>query len=107
MMANTNSLQNRTGRYRQGGDTTAVPNRLGWWERHSFPKSTDDIPFKITAKYISRPDLIAFDVYGRSKLMWVILQYNNIIDINQELTEGRILALPSVRRLQTEILTSS
>lgn len=101
------STQSRIGRYKQGGTTDILPSRLGWWERRAFSSSFDDITVKITPTYISRPDLIAFDVYGRANLMWVVLQYNNIVDIHEELVEGRTIKLPSVRRLQTEILTKS
>lgn len=98
----------RTGRYTQGGTTDSDnPKVLKWWERRLFSPSTDDITFKITATYISRPDLIAFDMYGRANLMWIVLQYNNIVDINEELIEGRIIKLPSLIRVQTEILTKS
>jgi hypothetical protein len=105
MANNISSMNTRSGRYKQGGNTDTFPARLGWWERRPMSKALDDITFKLTSKYINRPDLIAFDVYGRSKLMWVVLQYNNIVDTNLELVEGRTIYLPSVRRLQTEILT--
>lgn len=101
------SLANRVGRYKQGGSTTMVPSRIGWWERRKFLPVYDDIAFKITPTYINRPDLIAFEVYGRAELMWLVLQFNNIVDINEELYEGRTIKLPSQRRLQTEILIKS
>jgi hypothetical protein len=101
------SIQVRTGRYKQGGTTEFTPSTVKWWDRRAFSTAVDDIPFTITPTYISRPDLIAYEVYGRANLMWLVLQYNNIVDINEELVEGRVLKLPSVRRLQTEILTKS
>ena len=101
------SMQNRTGRYKQGGTTSFTAKSVNWWDRRSFSTAYDDITIKVTPTYISRPDLIAFEVYGRANLMWLVLQYNNIVDINEELYEGKVLTLPSVRRLQTEILTKS
>ena len=101
------SLQNRTGRYKQGGTTTQTPTALTWWERRIFTPADDDISIKTTPTYIQQPDLIAYDVYGRTNLMWLVLQYNNIVDINEELFEGKILTLPSVSRLQTKILTKT
>lgn len=99
------SARNRIGRYKQGGTVDNEPTRLGWWERRVFSPAYDDITVKITTTYISRPDLIAFDVYGRANLMWLVLQYNNIVDINEELVEGRTIKLPSPARLYSDILT--
>jgi hypothetical protein len=101
------SLTNRIGRYKQGGGTTSLPSRISWWERRKFSPAYDDITFKITPTYINRPDLIAFEIYGRAELMWLVLQFNSIVDINEELYNGRSIKLPSQRRLQTEILIKS
>lgn len=106
-MATTRSTQIQTGRYVQGGDSDSTTGKLGWWERRIFPRSTSDVQFKISTKYHRRPDLLAFDVYGRATLMWVILQYNNIVDINEEFLEGKTITLPTQVRLQTEILAKT
>lgn len=96
-----------TGRYVQGGTTTLGVGFLGWWERRIFSRSDEDVVFRISTKYHRRPDLLAFDVYGRASMMWVILQYNNIVDINEEFLEGKQILLPSQTRVQTEILSRS
>jgi hypothetical protein len=37
---------------------------------------TDDFLYKIEPQYAHRPDLLAFDLYGTSKLWWVFIQRN-------------------------------
>lgn len=106
-MATKNSIELQNGRYVQGGNTTVMSGALGWWERRIFPRSTSDVQVKISTKYHRRPELLAFDVYGRATLMWVILQYNNIVDINMEFVEGKVIVLPSQSRLYTEILAKT
>lgn len=44
--------------------------------------ATDDILFTITPQYNLRPDLLAFDLYGKSELWWVFIQRN--MDILQD-----------------------
>lgn len=72
---------------------------LGWWEKNEFPTNqNDDVNFVITSEYECRPDKISYYMYGREDLMWLVLQYNNIIDINEELVAGKTLVLPSYQR---------
>ena len=93
-------LNNKASRYTQGGTTYFnKSNKIKWWERTIIPKSDDDIYIKVSQKYTARPDLIAFDLYGKPNLMWVVLQYNNIVDINDELVVGKTLRLPSKSRM--------
>ena len=101
------SLQIRTGRYKQGGTTESSPGKLGWWERRVYPMSDDDTTFEITPTYIGRPDLIAYAAYGKASLMWLVLEYNNIVDINEELVGGASIKLPSAARVYSEILTKT
>lgn len=88
------------GRYAAGGSTTIFPNRLGWWERFNLAKDiVSDVKFTVTAEYTGRPDLIANAVYGDAHTMWVILQYNNIVDPIAELSLGKQITLPHPNRL--------
>lgn len=93
------------GRYSQGGSTEIVGNRIGWWERKNFPKSTMDVSIVITKRYAHRPDLVAYDMYGKTSLMWVVLQYNTILDVMEDFTEGTVIRLPSRSRLFSQLLT--
>lgn len=92
------------GRYGYGGGVVDYGTRLGWWEREVIPKSVTDVMVVLTSKYDKRPDLLAYDLYGSSTLMWVILQYNNIVDVNGEFVTGATLTVPTKVRVFTEIL---
>jgi len=82
-----------------GGTTDNLGNFLGWWEKLPFEKnSATDIQFTITLFYAYRPDKIAYEIYGREDYQWLVLQYNNIVDINEELSAGKIIVLPSYDR---------
>lgn len=107
-MANftTDSVDDPNSRYVQGGLTDVYPNRLGWWERSAPVFATDDIMITLQAKYNTRPDLLAYDLYGKAVLAWVVLWYNTIVDINTEFVTGASLRCPSRSRLYSSILTS-
>lgn len=99
-MAKRNSVQNRESRYVQGGDTDTYENRLGWWERdlETFQEDTTDIFMKISPQFDKRPDKLAFQMYGRATLQWLVLQYNSIVDINEEFVAGKVIRLPDPSR---------
>lgn len=99
----TNSLFNEKSRYRSGGYTELFPNRLGWWERTVYQTSRDDVDYVIEPKYNIRPDLLAYDVYGSPRYMWLILQYNNILDVNTEFVSGKTISLPTPTRVKIEM----
>jgi len=100
MKSNTNGR----GRYGYGCGTVDYGDRLGWWERIEIKSSTDDIPITIANKYSRRPDLLAADLYGTSTLMWVILQFNQILDVRTEFVTGAQISVPTKARVYTEIL---
>jgi hypothetical protein len=101
-MANNrdSSVENREARYVQGGETDVFENRLGWWERdlETFSFQASDLFVTIAPQYDKRPDRMAFDMYGRSGLQWLILQYNSIVDINEEFRSGKEIRLPDPSR---------
>jgi hypothetical protein len=107
MAAYQRSDQQRGGRFVQGGKVDIKGNRLGWWERVVFPKSPTDISYTVTAKYAQRPDLLAFDLYGRATLQWFIMQYNTVSDVYEDFTEGTVITLPTRSRLFGELLSKS
>ena len=92
-------------RYVQGGITDVFSNRLGWWDGYELTTAPDDVTFQLDAKYNTRPDLLAYDMYGKATLMWLVLQYNLIVDINTEFITGATITLPSKARLFQSILT--
>lgn len=92
-------------RYTQGGTADIFPTRVGWFERRELEKDDTDIFIEIRPGEDRRPDLIAFNVYKRANLAWVVLQFNNIVDVETELTTGTTIRLPSLRRLTLDILS--
>jgi len=103
-LSTTKSTDQPNTRYNKGGITTINPTSLGWWERNIIPRSYDDVTIIIDKRYAGRPDLLAYDVYGRSSYMWIILQMNNIVDLNVEFAEGSTVYVPTVDRVMTQIL---
>ena len=92
-------------RYTQGGLSDRYQKRIGWWDRYNIKKDDSDFRYTVTPRTVGRPDLIAHDVYQNSALGWLILQYNNIVDINTELTVGKLLFMPSPRRMSLDIMS--
>lgn len=91
-------------RYTQGGRTNIHPTRLGWWERLPLELDATDIDYTITIQTAGRPDKIAHMFYGRANLMWLVLQYNNIVDVVEELHIGRTIRLPDPTRATFDLL---
>lgn len=100
----TNSVFSKNSRYVQGGLTDTYDNRLGWWERIAFNQRTDDFRTAVRPGEEGRPWKIAHRIYNRDGLGWLVLQYNNIIDINEELIVGRQLVLPVPQRVDLSIM---
>lgn len=101
------SDQQKGGRYVQGGTSDVSGNRIGWWERKVFTKSPTDIVYTITSRYANRPDLLAYEMYGRASLQWFIMQYNAVSDLYQDFNEGDVILLPDRGRLFGELLTQT
>lgn len=105
---NKSSVLKTHTRYVQGGETEIKKKKLGWWERKIIDKNdVTDVTITITNDAAGRPDLIAYSVYKDAKLAWLILQYNNIVDVVEELAAGKEITLPNPQRVYFEILTSS
>ena len=62
-----------------------------------IPKSVDDDIYIIDARYHERPDLLAYDRYGSSRLWWVFALRNpdKLIDPLEDFTSGTEIFLPS------------
>ena len=92
-------------RYVQGGTTDIFQNRLGWWERRGIPQNANDIIFTLDSVHEGRPDIIAYEFWGKPYLSWLVLQYNTILDPSVDLVKGKTIRLPSEFRIATEVLT--
>lgn len=107
MNDNPSSVNRKDTRYVQGGTTTVNTKNVGWWERDGkLAEIADDdiIVYSLPVSYAGRPDLLSFDLYGSNNLEWVILQYNSIVDVNEEFVAGARITAPSRTRLFSSIL---
>jgi len=104
---NKSSLKKKYSRYVQGGQTETNDIGIGWWERRLDidVNTTDEIILTITTSVDRRPDIVSKIYYGRKDLDWFILQYNNIVDINEEFVTGRTIRIPSKSRVLLNLLT--
>lgn len=100
-----NAVNNRNGRYTQGGTTDRFSNRLGFWERRKLVQRDSDITHIIQPAEDRRPDLVSAHVYGKDIYIWIVLQFNNIVDIETEFVAGRELRLPNPQRLALDIIS--
>jgi len=107
MAQETSSVKKSKGRYVQGGQTEEYKTRLGWWERRPMEHSSDDIVYVIEKHVERRPDLIAYNFYNDVRLMWMVLQYNHIVDVETELVEGVEIRLPTETRVSSSVLTKT
>jgi len=104
-----NSVNNAKSRYTQGGDTEAYDQRLGWWERdlETIKHASDDIFIQIAPKYDRRPDKFSADYFGNANMTWITLQFNTIVDINEEFVAGKTIRMPNTERAQFDFLNKS
>lgn len=106
---NKTSLFKKFSRILQGGFTAISGDKLGWWERKNFSESSykNVTTFTVTPQYANRPDLIAYLFYKNTELEWVILQYNNIVDITEEIIVGAVLLIPENRYVKSVVVSNS
>jgi hypothetical protein len=60
------------------------------------PDFTQADDFVITQKYVRRPDLLSYDLYGDSNFWWVFVLYNRNALLNpiNDLTLGKTIIVP-------------
>lgn len=105
---NKSSVRKKNTRLVQGGITDVGERFVRWWERDVLPRDeVTDLKYVIPLLYAGSPDLIAYDYYGKNNLGWLVLQYNNIVDINEELVVGATILLPAKERVFYELLSRS
>lgn len=78
---------------------------LGILKIRPVPKESDDVLYTIQPQYTHRPDLLAYDVYGDSKLWWVFAQRNMDIikDPVFDFVAGVEIYLPQQGLLRTNL----
>lgn len=100
-MAEKNSVFVKASRYVSGGSTEVNSSALEIWERVIFPINDDDTSYVVEKRFEGRADIIAGIYYGEPRYWWIIAQYNNVLDVNAELTEGTVLYIPTLDRVKT------
>lgn len=103
---NENSLRRANSRVLQGGDSEVRGNKVGWWDKKDISGSDiNETVYEITNVTAGRPDLVAYEYYSTTELEWVILQYNNIVDIKEEFVLGRKILIPSKSYVNISVIT--
>ena len=84
-------------------NTTVNPSgELGILKIRPVPADDDDFLYEIEPQYTHRPDLLAFDLYGTSKLWWVFAQRNMDIikDPIYDIEAGTKIYIPKAANLK-------
>jgi len=86
-------------RYKKTSHLRSTPVNNGYTDLY-VPAVTPDFnktdEFTITQKYVKRPDLLAYDLYGESKLWWLFVIYNknDIVDPINDFTLDKTILVP-------------
>jgi hypothetical protein len=84
--------------------STSIKNGqyLDVFQIRPVPAQSDDVLYNVQPQYTHRPDLLAYDLYGTSKLWWVFAQRNMDIlkDPVFDLIPGINIFLPRPSPLQ-------
>jgi hypothetical protein len=83
-----NSFLRRAGVYDVFLDINQLP---------TTPRTTDDVRYTIDSKYDQRPDLLAYDLYGSTRLWWVFALRNPdlIEDPIRDFKQGLTIIAPT------------
>ncbi len=71
-------------------------------EIRPVPSEPDDFKYTIENQYKHRPDLLAYDLYGNTKLWWVFVQRNMSVlkDPIYDFAPGTTIFLPKKSNLE-------
>jgi hypothetical protein len=71
-------------------------------EIRPVPADPDDLRYTIETQYNRRPDLLAYDLYGRAQLWWIFAQRNMdvIKDPIYDFVPGTVIFCPKQSNLQ-------
>ena len=67
-----------------------------------IPVSSDDVLYQVNSRYEFRPDLLAYDLYGDSRLWWVFAARNKDIlkDSIFDLVAGTSIVIPAAETIK-------
>lgn len=103
---NNSSYNIKNGRYTLGGTTEVSSFAIETWIATTIPSDPSDIIYFVEKKYEGKPQLLGYVFYGDTGLWWVICLYNGIIDPLEEIIEGKLLLIPTIDRMRSEIFTN-
>ena len=107
-MSIKNSADNRkNGRYTLGGVSEVSSFAIEYWSRGQLDRDRSDIVYVMEEKYEGRLDRLGSLFYGDSGLWWVIGQYNGITDPFRELVVGKVLLIPLIERVRSELFANA
>ena len=86
-----------------GNTPFAQTGELDLFRIRPVPAEADDVLYEIETQYTHRPDLLAYDLYGTTKLWWVFAQRNmdTIKDPVFDIEAGTKIYLPKGPALKT------
>jgi hypothetical protein len=80
---------------------------MEFWEQPEYPEigeAPDDMAYEVSRT--DRIDRIAFNFYRSTDLWWIIALRNDLRLLPDDMYEGRIIQIPSNRRVYNTILRS-
>jgi len=82
--------------------TPFIDNYLETLELREIPYLANDVEYEILPQHTNRPDLLAYDLYGDSRLWWVFAVRNKDIikDPIYDLYAGQRIKLPQLNTLK-------
>jgi hypothetical protein len=85
--------------------TTLQKGYLDFYTKRTVVAESDDFLYEIEPQYVYRPDLLAHDLYGTSKLWWVFIARNMDVlkDPVFDFTPGTQIYLPKANNLSSII----
>ncbi len=85
--------------------TTDTGSYLDVVDFRNIPDNVDDVPWVVTAPYMHRPDLLAYDLYGDAGYWWVfaVRNKNAIKDPVYDLVPGKTIYLPKLENIKAAI----
>jgi hypothetical protein len=76
------------------GATKVIGRFMGYYVHRKIPAHRNDVVRSIVSQWVSRPDLMALDIYGDPDLWIAIPTRNALEDPCYDLTLGRELVVP-------------
>ncbi len=86
-------------RFNFGGTVEQNAIGVGFWTRRDFQQRDDDLRVQLNEQTATRLNIITKKLYGKDNLVWLLLQYNNILDPAEELVPGKIIRMPHPSRI--------